>query len=99
MRPRSQACCAQSQHRPVVRVDVVPPLQVPLLTTPRSPALSLAVVQSVEEAADTDYAAVVVTTKALPDVLPTEVLLKPLIDAGRARTFLLIQVRLGRSGV
>jgi hypothetical protein len=52
------------------------------------------VVHSVEEAADFSYAFVVVTTKSLPDVLPTEVLLKPIIDAGKASTFLLIQASL-----
>jgi hypothetical protein len=53
----------------------------------------LSVVHSVEEATDRYYTAVILTTKALPDVLPAEELLKPIIDAGCARTFLLIQVR------
>jgi hypothetical protein len=51
------------------------------------------VVNSVEAAAETSYDFVVCTTKSLPDVSPTEALLKPIIDAGQSKTFILIQVR------
>lgn len=58
---------------------------------------SAKVVNSVEQAADTAYSYVITTTKALPDVSPTEKLLKPIIDAGKSKTFILIQVRLQSS--
>lgn len=51
-------------------------------------------VNSVDAAADTAYDFVVCTTKSLPDVSPTESLLKPIIEAGQSKTFLLIQVGL-----
>jgi len=53
------------------------------------------VVKSVEEASDTAYAFVIITTKSLPDILPTEAMLKPLIEAGKSKTFVLIQNGLG----
>lgn len=49
-------------------------------------------VHSIEEALDREYAYVVVTTKSLPDVHPVEKVLKPIIDAKKAKTFVLIQV-------
>jgi hypothetical protein len=70
----------------------------PLL--PRADSLWLAtlpVVRSVEEAADTAYAFVIITTKSLPDILPTESMLEPIIKAGKSKTFVLIQVSLDPS--
>jgi hypothetical protein len=50
------------------------------------------VVSSIDEAADTTYAYVVITTKSLPDVSPTEELVKPIIKKRLSETFVLIQV-------
>ncbi|KAL7413147.1 ketopantoate reductase PanE/ApbA-domain-containing protein [Mrakia frigida] len=52
-------------------------------------------VRSVEEAADTAYTFVIITTKSLPDILPTEAMLEPIIKAGKSKTFVLIQNGLG----
>lgn len=87
---RQVRCCGGLPSSPSF---VLPPSTLTIACLTSRLCLPL-VVHSVEEAADLSYAFVVVTTKSLPDVLPTEILLKPIIDAGKASTFLLIQASL-----
>ena len=81
--------------------DVSPQTQRPnrkrneLKAHPPASSPSLPVVKSVEEASDTAYAFVIITTKSLPDILPTEAMLEPIIKAGKSKTFVLIQNGLG----
>lgn len=88
-KPHRRKFCAHFSHQRAQKSKLTLPFS-SLLFPP-----SLPVVRSVEEAADTAYAFVIITTKSLPDILPTEAMLEPIIKAGKSKTFVLIQNGLG----